>query len=121
MPLIYHLTSRAAWEQAQQAGEYRADSLETQGFIHFSGRDQVVRVANAVYGGTADLVLLVVDVEALHGELRHEPPDPTIPAHHYDGELFPHLYGVLNTDAVISVYDFPAREDGTFEMPENVM
>ena len=48
MTLIYHITPRAAWQRAQQRGEYRAASLRREGFIHCSGRTQVVRVAKEV-------------------------------------------------------------------------
>ena len=31
--MIYHITSSQAWQQAKQRGDYRADSLESEGFI----------------------------------------------------------------------------------------
>jgi uncharacterized protein (DUF952 family) len=115
--LIYHITSRKEWDAAQPTGEYRAESLATQGFIHSSTREQVTKVANAVYLGEPDLVLLGIDTDKLKAELREEPPDTNIPAAHYDGELFPHIYGPLNVDAVVQVVNFPAGEDGTFAFP----
>ncbi len=117
MELIYHITTRAEWENAQPSGAYRAESLASQGFIHASQRDQITRVANVVFRGQTDLVILVIDADKLTVELRHEPPDTSIPAHHYAGELFPHLYGALNTDAVLRVVDFPPDSDGTFALP----
>jgi uncharacterized protein (DUF952 family) len=117
MAIIYHITWRAEWEQAQVTGEYRAESLATQRFIHASKREQVTKVANAVYLGQADLVLLCIETDKLKAELREEPPDTKIPAAHYDGELFPHIYGALNVDAVVRVVDFPAGEEGTFAIP----
>ncbi|MFN8373456.1 MAG: DUF952 domain-containing protein [Anaerolineae bacterium] len=120
MALIYHITTRREWEQAQAAGEYRAESLATQGFIHNSTSEQVTRVANAIYRGQQGLVLLCIDRDKLNAELRFEPPDTKVPAHHYTGELFPHLYGALNTDAVVNVLDFPPNEDGTFALPSGV-
>jgi hypothetical protein len=33
-------------------------------------------------------------------------------------ELFPHLYGELDLDAVAGVYNMPARADGTHDIPE---
>lgn len=56
--MIYHITTSHAWEAAQRHGEYRAPSLETQGFIHCSDANQVVRVANAIFPGEKGLVLL---------------------------------------------------------------
>lgn len=103
MTTIFHITSRSAWEAAQRAGDYRAPSLETQGFIHFSDAEQVIRVANALYAGQTDLVLLVVDPAQLSAELRYEPPVEVTGA----TELFPHLYGGLNLNAVTQVVAFP--------------
>jgi uncharacterized protein (DUF952 family) len=115
---IYHITSLAAWEAAQRAGEYRAASLESDGFIHFSRRGQVLEVANSFYEGDEGLVLLEVDTALLHGDLRLElpaglpPPEGSPP-----GERFPHLYGPLNLDAVVAVHDFSPDPDGTFSLP----
>jgi len=103
--------------QARAAGEYRAPSLDSQRFIHLSGQDQVIRVADAIYRGQIGLVLLEIDPARLIAPVRYEPPDPSIPAEHYKGELFPHLYGPLNLDAVITVRNFPPRADGTFTLP----
>lgn len=117
MAHIYHITPRGDWERAAQQGEYRAESLVTQGFIHLSGAEQVEKVANAVFSGQTDLVLLQVDTEKLQAELKYEPPDTQVPAAHTTGELFPHLYGTLNLDAVVAVIDFPSNPDGSFTMP----
>lgn len=103
MTPIFHITARAAWEQAQRDGVYRAESLEQVGFIHLSTAEQVVRVANALYSGQGDLVVLVVDPARLAAELRYETP-ADMPQ---SDERFPHLYGTLNLDAVIRVVDFP--------------
>jgi ribosomal-protein-serine acetyltransferase len=115
--MIYHIAQRTAWDEAGALGMYRAKSLDTQGFIHFSRLSQVLRVANAVYRDDPDLVLLAVDVRQLSAPLRHEPPDPTIPAEHYVGELFPHLYGALNLSAVMRVDALPRQTDGSFYLP----
>ncbi|NWF70477.1 MAG: DUF952 domain-containing protein [Chloroflexi bacterium] len=118
--LIYHIAALADWNAARASGVYRADSLETQGFIHCSSREQVVRVADAVFRGQRDLLLLAVDPHKLTAQLRFEPPDPSIPAHHYEGELFPHIYGALNAAAVVRVAAFLPRADGTFAFPQEL-
>ncbi len=120
--LITHITTRAQWEQAQKAGEYRAPSLQDAGFIHFSYPHQVVGVANAFYRGQAGLVLLAVDSTRLTAELKNEPPyhpsaSDEAPA---PDNLFPHLYGALNLDAVTAVHDFPPNVDGSFNLPTGI-
>ena len=74
MSLIYHITSREAAQAARQSGEYRAESLASQGFIHFSQLHQLLGVANAFYKGLHDQVILVVDPERLTSELKYEAP-----------------------------------------------
>jgi uncharacterized protein (DUF952 family) len=123
MTYIYHITSRAAAEQARQNGEYTTDSLKSQGFIHFSQIFQTLNVANAFYAGQSDLVILVVDVSRLKSTLKFEGPihpasaeNATAPLPAAD-TLFPHLYGPLNFDAVIKQVDLPPGLHGVFELP----
>jgi len=96
--MIFHITTRSQWEQAQQLGEYRADSLETEGFIHCSTIDQVVGVANRYYLGQTGLVLLKIECDRLKARLQFDAIET--------GELFPHLYGALNLDAIVQVLEF---------------
>lgn len=44
--MIYHICRRGEAEKAFAAGFYAPDSLQTEGFIHFSTAAQVVGVAN---------------------------------------------------------------------------
>lgn len=120
--MIYHITERAAWDDARARGEYSAPSLESEGFIHCSTRDQVLDVANDFYRGEADLLILCIDELRLRAELRWEAPAHPKPSEvrrvNSDG-LFPHLYGVLNLDAVVAVHDFRETETG-FALPANL-
>ena len=111
-PLL-HITTPAAWAEAEQAGVYRAASLETQGFIHLSAPSQVLSVANLLYAGQSGLLLLVTNPARLRAELRWEEYEPGSPH-------FPHLYGPLNLDAVTQVLAFEVGADGTFELPEKL-
>lgn len=119
--MIYHITTRAEWQRAQESGGYRAASLETQDFIHFSRLNQVVKVANAFYTGQQNLVLLCVDPERLRVPVRFEPPDNAKPTAQDDAdELFPHVYGVVDVQAVIRVLNFAPNGDGTFGLPPDL-
>jgi uncharacterized protein (DUF952 family) len=68
-----------------------------------------VRTANRFFRGQPDLVLLMIDPAKLHADLRYEAAD---------GDLFPHIYGPLNGDAVPDVLPFPPQADGTFMLPK---
>ncbi len=111
---ILHLTSRLAWSAAQDHGQYSADSLAGQGFIHCSKVDQVMRVANAFYAGQSGLVLLVIDPGLLKSELRWEPGTDLV------SQLFPHIYGPINLEAVLQVLDFEPTADGKFHLPDSL-
>ena len=120
--MIYHITSRSAWAEAKKPGQYSAPSLENEGFIHCSKREQALGVANDFYRGRADLVLLCIAEINLRAELRWEAPahpKPRDGASVRDDSLFPHLYGPLNLDAVIAVVDFNETESG-FALPPDL-
>ena len=91
--LIYHICPRSHWLAAQEAGCYTASSLETEGFIHCSFTDQVEESLNLHFQGQTDLILLKIDPTRLTTMLRKEASRK--------GELFPHLYGPLNLEAVV--------------------
>ena len=95
MTIIYHLAFRADWETAVTAGEYRAPSLAEEGFIHASGdEEQMLRVAARRFAGRTDLLALDVNTERLSAE------SPVIREPARSGELYPHIYGPVNLDAV---------------------
>jgi uncharacterized protein (DUF952 family) len=116
--LIFHITSRKAWDEAQRPGGYRAESLATEGFIHCSTLSQVLPVAENFYKGQHGLVLLAIEPTLLSSDLRWEPPSagsppPGVP----EGDSFPHIYGPINLDAVTQVLDFQPDPNGKFQMP----
>jgi uncharacterized protein (DUF952 family) len=86
--MICHLITRAEWEWVGDV--YRPESLESEGFIHFSSPDQVAATAERHYAGVPDLLVVHVDETRFGDELRWE-----------DG--FPHLYAPLPRTAVVEV------------------
>lgn len=95
MSLIYHIVSATDWARYEAALAYEADSLRTEGFIHLSTKEQVAGVLDRYYRNAPDLRLLRVDPSQLTHELKYEPAT--------NNDHFPHLYGPLNKDAVVSV------------------
>lgn len=92
---IFHITTPEAWECQKSTGEYRHETLETEGFIHCSNEDQVEPTWHRIFGRETGLIVLEIDVDRLTSELRDEESEP--------GETFPHVYGPVNTDAVTRV------------------
>ena len=113
---ILHFCPRSAWTAAQAEGEYRADTLATEGFIHCSTAEQVHLPANALVHGRSDIVLLEVDPARVTVPIRWEPGDPSDPA----SMQFPHVYGPIPVDAVVGVHDYPPGPDGAFAPPTHL-
>lgn len=116
--MIFHITSRTAWAEAQKRGDYRAEGYAKEGFIHCSTLAQVLPVANNFYKGQSGLVLLEIEPTLLSATLKWEPPTggappPGVPV----GDMFPHIYGPINLDAVVRVVELASKPDGTFELP----
>jgi uncharacterized protein (DUF952 family) len=108
--VIYHFCPRADWDAARASGEYTAESLATQGFIHFSPRHHVHVSATLRARGRTDLVVLEVDEALLAEPAVWEDGDPP----HPDGMQFPHVYGPVPVRAVVAVHDLPPTADGSF-------
>ncbi len=108
--LICHIIPELDWKKAMEEGSYQPSSLQLEGFIHFSTPQQVVKTAGRYYMNQTGLLLLLVEPTQLTAELRYEMPANA-------AELFPHLYGPLNMDAVVDVQPFPADSEGTFQFP----
>jgi uncharacterized protein (DUF952 family) len=79
---IYHVTTKQQWAEAQQLGHYDSDTLATEGFIHCSTEPQVAGVLERYYKVARPLIF------ELAGSIN---------------EVFPHIHGALNLDAVVAV------------------
>jgi uncharacterized protein (DUF952 family) len=108
--MIYHIVAASDWQRQSAASVFTAPSLETQGFIHCSTREQVVDVANFLFRGVKDLVLLCIDESKLRSSVTYENLE--------GGErLFPHVYGPIERDAIIATVAFEPYPDGSFTLP----
>ena len=94
MTRIYKILPRTEWEAAQAKGQFEGSAVDlADGFIHFSAADQAAETARRYFAGQADLLVLVVEAQALGEALKWEPSR--------GGALFPHLFGPLPCALVI--------------------
>jgi uncharacterized protein (DUF952 family) len=93
---IYHITSQAEWENAKKNNEYFPVNYEVDGFIHCSIERQIPGVLERFYQGQKNLVKLKIEKEKVNRPVLFE-------LAHDINELFPHIYGSLNIDAVVAV------------------
>lgn len=104
MSRIYKILSRAEWEAARAIGRFEGSAVDARdGYIHFSTAAQAQETARRHFRGQEGLVVLEVETDDL-GDLRWEPSR--------GGELFPHLYGVLDVAKVRAVTEAPLDADG---------
>jgi uncharacterized protein (DUF952 family) len=116
---IFHIASRAAWEDGVRHGRYVVPSLASEGFIHCSTREQLIETANRYYRGQFGLVLLCIDPNRLSSRLEYEAAAPVGGGDARDG-LFPHVYGAIDLHAVFRVVDFEPNASGEFESPADM-
>jgi uncharacterized protein (DUF952 family) len=93
---IYHITTAAAWEKAQLEGNYKADSLAIEGFIHCSTKAQVPGVLERYYKGQSNLVKLTIDKSKVNSPLIFELAGSI-------NEVFPHIHGPIDLESIVLV------------------
>jgi len=118
--MIFHITTQMAWDDAKNSGEYRAASLLTEGFIHCSTLAQVLPVANNYYKDQDELILLTIEDTLLSSDLKWEAPSggtppPGVPK----GDPFPHIYGLINLDAVVNVSELTRDSNNEWILPSS--
>lgn len=110
MSTIFHIATREVWERNSPAN-YQPEQFATEGFIHCSTAEQLIPVANLRFRGQLGLVLLEIDTALVTPEIRYENLEGGL-------QLFPHIYGALERNAVLRVRDFTPDPDGFFTMPQ---
>jgi len=113
MAIIFHITTGKAWDSAAAEGTYRTEMCSVEGFIHCSTPDQVIQVANIRFRGQSGLVLLSIDTDKVTPEIIYENLEG-------GSQLFPHIYGELNIDAVVQIAEFTPGADGCFTLPHGL-
>jgi len=108
---IYKICSQSELQEAKNKNQFigtKKDQLD--GYIHFSGDDQVKGTLKKFYLNQKDLILLKVDTSKL-GHLIWEQAS--------DGNMFPHLYSPLDLSNVVEEFEISLRDDGSHVLPEN--
>jgi uncharacterized protein (DUF952 family) len=95
---IFHIATVADWAEALGSGHYatstRGRTLEQEGFLHASRREQVAGTFAAFYADAGEpLVLLTIETDRLDVPWREDPVGE---------DTFPHLYGPLSPTAVVA-------------------
>lgn len=105
---IYHVTHPRDWKLALTQMTYEPDTYKNCGFIHCSTSIQVPNVVKHFYNNQRELLLLQIDTDIVKSPIVFE---------NLEGgkENFPHIYGVLNIEAVVGVFHF--NSIGNIDLP----
>jgi uncharacterized protein (DUF952 family) len=93
--MVYHVTTRAAWQACSAKETYAPDGFEKIGFIHACSLEQLNGVLQRYFQGQTQLLLLEIQETELVPILKYEIAT--------GNELFPHIYGMINKSAVKAV------------------
>jgi uncharacterized protein (DUF952 family) len=105
LSLIYKILPRTEWDRACAKGRFDGSPVDVQdGFIHFSTAAQAQETAAKHFRGQADLVVVAFETVKLGEALKWEPSR--------GGQLFPHLYGALDTTLALGWRPAPLGADG---------
>jgi uncharacterized protein (DUF952 family) len=104
--VTYHMSPVDVWESQKANESYLPEAFDQDGFIHATnGLDKLAWVGNEFYMSDRRAhIVLVLDVSKLTSPVRYDDPD----------EFFPHIYGPLNTSAVIGELVVQRDDQGRF-------
>ena len=106
---VYKICTKSEWQDIKRKSQLTGSKKDLEdGYIHFSGQDQVEGTLKKFYQNQKDLILLKVDTLKL---------DHLVWEQASDGAMFPHLYSSLNISNVVDEYDITLSDDGTHVLP----
>ena len=109
---IFKIIKLDEWQKVKKSKTYLGSSKDIEdGYIHFSGEDQVKGTLEKYYSKKENLVLLKVETLKL---------DHLIWEQASDGNMFPHLYSSLDLSNVVDEYEITIGEDGSHNLPINL-
>ena len=105
--IILHCMAKSAWENVRTLPRFGEASVAAEGFVHCSSIESFWRVAPNFRNETAELVLLLIDTDRVHAEIRWEDFD-------HCGRTYPHVYGAIPVTAVTGVLPFLRDKNGNW-------
>ena len=108
---IYKICTKSELNDAKDKQKFEGSKKDLDdGFIHFSGEEQVKETLKKYYSNQKDLLLLKVDTLKL---------DHLIWEQASDGNMFPHLYSSLDLSNVVDEFEVILAENGIHKLPDN--
>lgn len=109
MNYIYHITDEDTWKNYLNLSELTHDSLLSEGFIHCCDFEQINTVANRFFKKVKLLFVLKIDISKLSSRVIYEESD---------NELYPHIYGKIETKAIVNQLIFERINSSQIRLKE---
>ena len=109
LKFVYKICTKSEWLVIKSKGKLTGSKKDLEdGYIHFSGDDQVADTLKKFYQNQKDLILLKVNTLKL---------DHLVWEQASDGTMFPHLYSPLDISNVVNEFDITLNDEGTHILP----
>ncbi|MCH8813791.1 MAG: DUF952 domain-containing protein [Chloroflexi bacterium] len=106
MDLTYHATPKEHWDACDHDQPYLPPDFAAGGFIHCTDSvESLPSVLTTYYKDQpGEWIVLSIDKDRVSAPILYDDPD----------NVFPHLYGSLNRDAIVDVRGIARSDDGRF-------
>jgi uncharacterized protein (DUF952 family) len=109
--MIYHILKKDKWKSFKGKRHYFSNSLEREGFIHCSFDDQLLKVANTLFRGNDDLLVLCIEETNITSIIKFEDL--------YNlREDYPHVYGEIPISSIVKVVELKWDKFDGFILPD---
>lgn len=102
---IYHIVTPEWWRQFEGKTHYESETLQQEKFIHCSTFEQLQPTLQRHFTDFSTVYILKLET----AQLEHQPIFELAPA---VGESFPHIYGPINLNAVLTISEIHNSPDG---------
>ncbi len=111
--IILHALTKKFWDTYQEKNFYGDYSLNKYGFIHCSDISTYHLVAPNFKNEHDEMILLVIDTEQVTSKIIWEDCNNC-------GTKYPHIYGLLNKSAIISILPHLWSDSGEWIMNDEL-
>ena len=107
---IYKICTKSELEEAKDKKKFEGSKKDlNDGFIHFSGEEQIEATLKKYFSNQKGLKLLKVETLKL---------DHLIWEQASDGNMFPHLYSSFDLSNVVEEFEINLCDDGSHVLPD---
>ena len=106
--IILHGMKKNYWISHCNDAQYGFDDIKKNGFIHCSTIAYFWRVVHHFNEPNTEYVIICIDTDKVLADIKWEDCESNI------GRYYPHIYGVINIDAIINVLPLFIDEEGNF-------